>query len=353
MSLTIEQEQAVKILIDRHHNKETVSILQGPAGSGKSFSLNYLLDYLDYEGHQAAFASYTGTAAKILMGQGLNASTIHSLIYKPIIRKGICVGFKLKERSDFVGLRLIVIDEFSMLPQNILTDLLSFKIPVILVGDQFQLPPIGEPNELVKNAHAILTEPMRQALDNPVLFVANEIRQGKNLAYGTYGDGDSKVLIAPRPHLDPAWVREDVKIIVGLNKTRHKLNLELANSAVPLAGHKIIFLKNDWENMITNGTIAELLEVTQLTMFRYKLKFRTEEGFIYEDYLADFQKQTKPYHQYFDFAYAITCHKAQGATYDTPGLIFDESFAFREDKYRWLYTAVSRYTGNYNLAIIR
>lgn len=355
MSLTIEQEQAVKILIDRHHRKETVSILQGCAGSGKSFSLNYLMNYLGYENEQVAFASFTGTAAKILMNQGLNASTIHSLIYKPIIRRGICVGFKLKERSDFVGLRLIVIDEFSMLPQNILTDLLSFKIPVILVGDQYQLPAIGEPNQYINQAHATLTQPMRQALESPILWLANEIRQEKNFSYGIYGKNtdSEQVLIGPYSKLKSEWLREDVKIIVGLNKTRRKINLEIASSSTPLIGHKIIFLKNDWENMITNGTIAEILEITQLTMFRYKLKFKTEEGFIYEDYLADFQQQVKPYHQFFDFAYAITCSKAQGATYNQSGLIFDESYVFREDKYKWLYTALTRYQSGNNIVIIR
>ena len=355
MSLTNEQEQAAKILIDRLNSGEKVSILQGPAGSGKTFLLNYLIDYLGYEYNKIAFAAYTGTAAKVLMNQGLNASTIHGLIYDPIIWHGRCTGFKLKTTKKLRHLKLIIIDEFSMLPQNLLVDLMSFNIPLILVGDQFQLPPIGQPNKFIHNAHATLTEPMRQALDNPVLYIANEIRQRKSVPYGVYGEDKNtgQVLVTSRFEIQQEWKREDVKIIVGLNKTRNELNTEIAASTVPIAGHKIIFLKNDWKTMIVNGTIATILDMKQISGTRYKLKFITEEDYIYEDYLADFQTQTKAYHQFFDLAYAITCHKAQGATYDAPGLIFDESSYFRENKYKWLYTAVSRFTGNYNVAIVR
>ena len=43
----------------------------------------------------------------------------------------------------------------------------------------------------------------------------------------------------------------------------------------------------------------------------------------------------------FDFAYAITCHKAQGSEFDSV-VVFDESWLFGEDRYRWLYTAITR-----------
>lgn len=43
----------------------------------------------------------------------------------------------------------------------------------------------------------------------------------------------------------------------------------------------------------------------------------------------------------FEFAYAITCHKAQGSEFDFV-IVFDESWAFSEEKNRWLYTAITR-----------
>lgn len=43
----------------------------------------------------------------------------------------------------------------------------------------------------------------------------------------------------------------------------------------------------------------------------------------------------------FDYGYALTVHKAQGSQWDDV-VLFDESFAFREHRDRWLYTAVTR-----------
>ena len=43
----------------------------------------------------------------------------------------------------------------------------------------------------------------------------------------------------------------------------------------------------------------------------------------------------------FEFAYAVTCHKAQGSEFDFV-IIFDESWAFEEERHRWLYTAITR-----------
>ena len=43
----------------------------------------------------------------------------------------------------------------------------------------------------------------------------------------------------------------------------------------------------------------------------------------------------------FDYGYALTVHKAQGSQWDKL-VLFDESFAFRETRERWLYTAITR-----------
>jgi exodeoxyribonuclease-5 len=43
----------------------------------------------------------------------------------------------------------------------------------------------------------------------------------------------------------------------------------------------------------------------------------------------------------FDYGYALTVHKAQGSQWDDV-VLFDESFAFREHRERWLYTGVTR-----------
>jgi exodeoxyribonuclease-5 len=51
--------------------------------------------------------------------------------------------------------------------------------------------------------------------------------------------------------------------------------------------------------------------------------------------------QMKRRHDDFDYGYALTVHKAQGSQWENIYL-FDESYAFREHRDRWLYTAITR-----------
>ena len=351
MSLTKEQENGLMILREKLNNGSPYAILQGAAGTGKSYLLKYLMDSLGYK--RIAYVSFTGTAAKVLQKQGLPATTIHKLIYNPIVVRGVCVGFRKKTLDEIPALQLIVVDEFSMLSEDILKDLLSFDIPLLLVGDQFQLPPIGKTNHLITKADVFLTEVHRQALDNPILYAATRIRNGEGLPAGVYGD---TLWVGRKSEAEESWFRKDVQIITGLNKTKNQLNEVLAGGNRPMIGHKIMFLKNDWDSGITNGTIVELIRVRDYGFGLFNLTFRDDEGNYFEDYKAYFTLENEVPNrrgQFFTFAYAISCHKSQGQTFDSPGIIFDESGAFGVNSKKWLYTALTRWTGNYNVAIVR
>ena len=54
----------------------------------------------------------------------------------------------------------------------------------------------------------------------------------------------------------------------------------------------------------------------------------------------------------FEFGYCISCHKAQGSEFGST-IVFDESYAFKEDRARWLYTAITpRERQDNNTAVI-
>ena len=90
---------------------------------------------------------------------------------------------------------LIVVDECSMIDDKIIADLLSYGKRVIFVGDKFQLKPITGVNKLMNNTpDAELTTPRRQALDNSILQVATDIRNGKVITqYGMIGNNVLRV----------------------------------------------------------------------------------------------------------------------------------------------------------------
>lgn len=354
--LTREQENGLKILREKIENGSPVTILQGAAGTGKSYLLSYLLSSLDLLENELAFVSFTGTAAKVLQKQGLAASTIHRLIYNPIMVRGMCVGFRKKTREELLETgryKLIIVDEFSMLTQEILVDLMSYKIPLLLVGDHFQLPPIGKANQYMNSADVFLEEVHRQALDNPILWAATQVRLGNGLPAGIY---QNTLFVGRKEEAQEDWFRKDVQIITGLNKTKDSLNAIMAGTNRPMAGHKIMFLKNDMNNGVTNGTIADLKGIRRIYQNVYAVDVVTDDGVRINNYQSEFiltGDTPQRRGQYFSFAYAISCHKAQGQTFDSPGIVFDESAVFGVHSRRWLYTAISRWTGNFNVAILR
>jgi exodeoxyribonuclease-5 len=174
--------------------------LVGAAGTGKSYTLTAFMEELHLDYNRVIFGTLAGKAALVLRQRGiLTATTIHKLIYIPfeainVKTKEPCIRFaKRATLPDTV--ELIVVDECSMIDDKIIADLLSYGKRVIFVGDKFQLKPITGVNKLMNNTpDAELTTPRRQALDNSILQVATDIRNGKMITqYGMIGNNVLRV----------------------------------------------------------------------------------------------------------------------------------------------------------------
>jgi exodeoxyribonuclease-5 len=61
----------------------------------------------------------------------------------------------------------------------------------------------------------------------------------------------------------------------------------------------------------------------------------------FDDPEAEIAWQQKKRFDDFDYGYALTVHKAQGSQWNDI-VLFDESYAFKETRQRWLYTAITR-----------
>lgn len=349
-----QNQEKNKIITSLRENKLRPTVMQGLAGTGKTFTIPFIMDDLNITPQQTLFVAYTGTA--VLTMQQDNAMTLHSLLYKPILRFGKVVGFRKRDLSDFeemlMGIRLIIMDEMSMTPAEIMKDVEQichvFNIKLLLVGDFFQLPQIGEPHPYLQIFDGKLEKPMRQALDSPILTAAHKIRHGEFLTEGLHGDS---LFIGRKNNIDTDWLHPSNQWICGLNATREKLNKQMAdNRDIPIIGDKIIFLKNSLEEGVSNGTRGEILSMKQ-HFDLYEVVVQTNYNEIVTVKATwkrepTTQERKMGYRTHFDFAYAITCHKSQGATLEK-GVIVDESFYFgREDKeiaLRWKYTALTRY----------
>ncbi|CUS02929.2 Helicase RecD/TraA family protein [Candidatus Promineifilum breve] len=175
--LTPQQEQAVNAAVSHK-----LTILTGGPGTGKTTTLNNLLNLLDATGHTYALASPTGRAAKRMTeATGREARTIHRLLeFKP------GEGFGRNENHP-IDADLIVIDESSMLDLVLAYNLLraiGSDSHLLLVGDVDQLPSVGAGDvlrDLIESGVAAvvrLETIFRQAADSLIIRNAHRINRG-------------------------------------------------------------------------------------------------------------------------------------------------------------------------------
>jgi len=157
--------------------------LFGYAGTGKTTLAKHLAEGVD---GKVLFAAFTGKAACVMRGKGCpSAATIHSLIYRARESGEETPSFELWDEAPASKARLIVIDECSMVDAELARDLMSFGVPLLVLGDPAQLPPIqGGGFFTDAEPDAMLTEVHRQAQDDPIVRLSMAIRAGNPLQQG-------------------------------------------------------------------------------------------------------------------------------------------------------------------------
>ncbi|UXN71570.1 ATP-dependent RecD-like DNA helicase [Devosia neptuniae] len=324
--------------------------LFGWAGTGKST----LAVHLAQDVKSVKYAAFTGKAALVMRKRGCKgAQTIHSLIYTLVSEKEGEPRFVLDDESPAADADLIVIDEVSMVDEQLGRDLLSFGTKVLVLGDPFQLPPVqGAGFFTADEPDIMLTEIHRQAADNPIIALSMQVREGGYIERGRYGES----LVVAREDVDRDAVLEADQVLVGRNKTRLQYNDRLRELRglpfhEPVVGDRMVCLRNNARKRLLNGQIWIVTDVSRKANGKYSLLLGADEGkgeakvlthkaFFSGEEDAMSWPERRQYDE-FTFGYCLTVHKAQGSQWDNVYL-FDESFVFREERARWLYTGITR-----------
>jgi exodeoxyribonuclease-5 len=366
MLFSPQQDEALKA-VSRwlKEGRTPVFRLFGYAGTGKTTLAKHFAENVDGE---VLFAAFTGKAAQVLRSRGAtNARTIHSLIYRPrgeetveneeTGKTSVAPMFSINRQSPLAKAALIIIDECSMVDEQLGKDLMSFGTPILVLGDPGQLPPVSgggffteqEPDYLLSEIH-------RQAKDNPIIHLAMDVREGREIMRGDYGAAQ----VISKSEVTQSLVLDADQVLVGTNRTRRRYNQRLRElkgftTDYPQSGDKLVCLRNDPTKGLLNGSLWQVMSSSRETVKPgINLMIRPEDDDMdrgaskikllkaaFEDVETEIPWTTRKRYDEFDFGYALTVHKAQGSQWNNV-VLFDESYAFRDSRERWLYTAITR-----------
>ena len=439
---TPEQEQAINTFANFFGEPQQLSamILRGAAGTGKTTLAAAIVRALTTMRQKLVLLAPTGRAAKVFsLYAGQPAYTIHRRIYRQKTLEGdFTLNYNVAQDT------LFIVDEASMIPPSLLSDLLQFvyggrRCRLLLIGDYAQLPPVGETASPALSTACLrdydlqvyestLNEVLRQAAESGILYNATTIRllstaDGMAAGHATLphirlnGFEDIEVVTGDEliEQLTSSYSQaglDDTIVVTRSNKRAIIYNAGIRRTILDCddelcRGDRLMVVKNNyyWASpptseptspspmaFIANGDIAvvqRFRNVHEQHGFRFAdvtLQFPDYDDYeltatvlldtlasespaltsqqqqqLYERVLADYDdipqksermkrvKQDRYYNALqVKFAYAVTCHKAQGGqwahVYVDQGYMTDDMLT--PEYIHWLYTAFTRATSH-------
>lgn len=411
MILTEGQESALQAV--RKLNKDFpegggIGIIAGYAGTGKSTLIKVLAEEYD----NILVITPTGKAAvRVREIADCEACTIHSWLYE--VSEDEDTGelkFQRKQAStiDLPSSGFVIIDEASMVTVGVFVDILwatkKLGLNLILIGDEFQLPPVE--HNLARKDFSVfaadfpadfkvkLTEIHRQALDSPIIRASMEVRTGRwaNEAMAQLPVVTESKLLERAAH----FFNEEGATIVHRNATRMFVNtgirthLGLPPSQI-VVNEPLLVIQNTHSIETYNGEIVTVLsqpspanvvpiavvdktndkakhmnflEMEVMTPVKGAQSVMVADAEVFGDTggvggyaikrAARILKSKKygeldgvpqgPAFLPANFGYALTCHKAQGSEFPAGIVVIEDSLRLNttEGK-RWAYTALTRF----------
>jgi exodeoxyribonuclease V alpha subunit len=389
-------ERREQITLDEMQHKAVIAtikhglmVLTGGPGTGKTTTINTMIQFFESEGMQVQLAAPTGRAAKRMTeATGYEAQTIHRLLEvsgNPEEGDGV-KGFQ-RNRDNPLEADVIIIDEMSMVDLALMHALLS-AIPVgtrlVLVGDVNQLPSVGAGSvlrDIISSEcfHVVtLTRIFRQAGESDIVVNAHKINAGEPVILDNKSrdffflkrqDADTiiRVMLTLIQKKLPGYVGAPPSEIQVMTPTRkgllgvERLNSilqrylnppepgkeeEEINGRIFRVGDKVMQIKNNYQLEWEIRTKYGLTVDKGLGIFNGDMGIVTEIDGYNQTIEVEYDehrevKYTFEMTEELELAYAITVHKSQGSEYPAviipllqgPKLLYNRNL---------LYTAVTR-----------
>ena len=372
---------------------ESVSIVTGLPGTGKTTILNTLCKILQTEKQSVLLVAPTGIASKRASDvTGLEASTIHRAFgagisyhesstgllaseYAGIVKSAedkaeSPLSDPLKEPLEYGSYNertesVVIIDESSMVDLHLLWRILqgvSLSTRVVLVGDVEQLPPVGVgfplrdliDAEVLPRTH--LTTVFRQGEGSDVVNGAHAIHRGERPEYKgdlqfvkitsskriqeevvrickeLHDEGTDFHVISPTHHGDAGVtaLNKALRPVLNPNLT-HLKSLRVGDDEIRV-NDKIMITQNDYELEVFNGDIGHIVQINSVSVV---LQVKGSINTLVEI-------PTDRVRSLVRLSYATTVHKSQGQEYHTVVIPMTRSHGHFLLKRSLVYTGITR-----------
>ena len=359
----------------------SVSILTGPAGSGKSFAIKRVIDSLAssplYSKDDVMLAAPTGKAAKRMFEHtNFLAQTIHKLLEPEQANKARSGELSFvfsRDEANPLDCETLILDETSMLDLPLFASTLRAVPPkarLILIGDVNQLPAVGAGNvlrDLIRSKVIPVAELTKIKRQNPGLLLRNAhaVKDGSPIAVeNEKADGDfyflamssqmdiqQEICDLVTKRLPAKYGFDPLQDIQVISPFREKTNLsckalnaklqdvlnrdgEFVGKSIFRVGDKVIQRRNDYELKIVNGDIGVVLDwstnVDKVPVMNVRFDNPEREVSI------------PVYDNNLQLAYCLTCHSFQGSEATAVIIPIHTSFGSLIMQRSWVYTAITR-----------
>jgi len=380
---------------------EKYMIIQGAAGCGKSTLIKYLIKAVESqhkmfalllqknqkEGKFQTFLTATTNKAVTVLSDlsGLDGTTIHSLLKLKVVNNTKTGAVQLSKKPDYSQIfnALIIIDEASMMDDKLfkILDKTVLDSKVILMGDKYQLAPVGQLSSIMETLKCKYTVSMNKIMRNSGIIMTTGAQFRQTVKSGIFGglpntsdvqkvDGPTFQKQIDTVFTDPNFHIDDAKILAWTNARVHKYNAHVRKiQGLPsyltvdekiITNNPIQHSKGTWctDSILKISSISHQCTHKDVTGRMIGLNKNSHFAFLPNEPKEVAAKlrllaRQKDWHEYFEIkeewldlrpTYASTVHKSQGSTYKTVFIdLLDIGKCFiPTDVARMLYVALSR-----------
>lgn len=384
MASQTNDQYAAVVLLDKWYHKYSHQIIEisGVVGTG---IWEVLQEFIDdrFDPREIMYLSYNQRQVIDLASKGYHSYYINGIIYNyerivdlntlPVINPHSDGNIKYEWRKSVKKkidpkYRLMVVFDSTLLSREILNDLASFELPIILVRDPMLLP-APDSHTFLHDPNIILREIHPDYGRNPVIHFAHKIIMGEPLIPGSY----DTVSIVPRKQMNLYNLRSSDMNISLTEDSRNMVNsiyrerILRRKDSTNCVGERIIIMDDLFNERLVYddnkrikvylrkgvvGTIRKINRHVPITKY-VRIDFRPEfydddflEIYMDRHYLNGIETKSRQIipDEYCraEYAYALTPQLARLSHWDKITLMLDANDLTPEMQTRMIYTAITR-----------